>query len=81
MVESSNVTVRQVLKVWRSESSGAPRIAVKRLRYRAVGNDWGHSGGGGRGTLRISEPGVNADECAVVAGPPARSTGRTPSRA
>ncbi|MFF8994497.1 hypothetical protein ACF09H_32155 [Streptomyces sp. NPDC014983] len=62
-----SVTVRQVLKVWRSESSGVPRVAVRRLRYRAVGDDWGHAGSGGRGTLRISEPGEDADECAVAA--------------
>ncbi|ELP66287.1 hypothetical protein STRTUCAR8_01631 [Streptomyces turgidiscabies Car8] len=65
-VESS-ITIRQVFKVWRSASSGTPRVAVLRLRYRAVGDNWGHAGGGGRGTLRISEPEVHADECAVAA--------------
>ncbi|MEU0942496.1 hypothetical protein ABZ379_06825 [Streptomyces canus] len=61
------VTIRQVLKVWRSASSGAPRVVVLRLGYRAVGNDWGHAGGGGRTLMRISEQGVGADECAVAA--------------
>lgn len=66
MVETS-VTVRQVLKVWRSSASPTARVAVRRLRYRALGDDWGHSGGGGRGLLRVSEPDVAPDECAVAA--------------
>lgn len=61
------LSIRQVVKVWRSESSGTSRVAVRRLRYRVVGEDWGHSGGGGRGVMRISETSAGADACAVAA--------------
>ncbi|MFH8483628.1 hypothetical protein [Streptomyces sp. NPDC018055] len=62
------VTIKQVCKVWRGGSeAGGSRAAVRRMRYRAVGTNWGHSGGGGRQPLRVLERGVTPDECALGA--------------